>query len=123
MIENTNKIIIRGLEISTSIGIYDFEKNDNQPLIFSAEIDFMDGKLFQEDKIDNTLNYEQIISTIKKICASRHYNLLEVLGEDICTALLKTHDINSIRLQIDKPNVLKSEPAGIIGIELYRRQS
>lgn len=120
MTTDYNKIVIENWEIPTSIGVYDFEKEAEQILIFSMEIGFMNGHSFTSDEIGTTLNYEQIISAAKRCIASRHFNLLENLAETLCSEILKIPATDCISLKIEKPSVLKNERSGLLGIQIMR---
>lgn len=118
-----NKIVISDLDLDASIGIYDFEKSKLQPIIINLEALFAKDMSFKDCSIDDTINYEEIIKIVKSSCQDKHNDLIENLAEEIANKLLATKLIYSVQLRIEKPEVLKAEKKGSIGVEIYRRQS
>ena len=82
------KILIRDLELLCSIGVNEKEHLSPQRIIINIEVN-LDIKCFPEnDRIEETLNYDLIYSGIKKIVKSKHFNLLETLVGSIDSFLL-----------------------------------
>lgn len=117
---NYNKIVIRDLELDASIGIYDFEKSNRQMIIINLEAWFSKNEVFKDTNIEDTINYEFIVTIVKSCCQDKHNDLIENLAEEISEKLLNHEKIYAVKLRIEKPDVLKAEKNGSIGVEIYR---
>jgi len=114
------KIIITDLVFNTSIGIHDFEKENEQQIKFNIEIDINPLLKAVENDLKSIVNYENVISKIKTITHKKHYNLLETLAEDIFTNLFLNKNIVKIRLRIEKPEIIKNTSS--VGIEVTKKR-
>ena len=123
MCENKNYIFIEGLEVQASVGIYDHEKQGAQPLVLSLEAECLIGSTFLHDDINETLNYEKIVSVINNTIEERHYNLIETHAETIAANLFRIEKIYALSVEIKKPSVLGANTDGILGIRIKRRKS
>ncbi len=114
-----NRIFIKELELQASIGIYEREKQAPQRIMVSVFMDVENDRAAESDTIEDTVSYEEVIDTIKKIAAARHYNLVESLAEEIATACLADKRVLNIELEITKPDIFK-DAAGV-GIKIVRK--
>ena len=99
------KILIRDLELLCSIGVNEKEHLSPQRIIINIEVN-LDIKCFPEnDRIEETLNYDLIYSGIKKIVKSKHFNLLETLVGSIDSFLSTFQSVDSKSVSISKPDI------------------
>jgi len=120
MTSASNYIFIEDLELQASVGIYDHEKRDRQPLLISLTLECLRNETFQSDNIQDTINYEEIIQLIHTTVNERHYNLIESLAEKIASDTLKIQSIHRITIEIRKPSVLGAKSGGMLGIKIER---
>ena len=115
------KVLIKDLELKMLIGIHNFEKKKKQRVRFNLFIN-IDQNLFPNDNdLKSIVNYEQVIKTIKRITAKKHYPLLETLAEKIFSKLFENLRIKKILLRIEKLDVIKNTTS--VGIELEKTRS
>ena len=91
------KVLIKDLIFDTSIGIHDFEKKQKQQIKFNVEIDLDSSLKPSNTNLNTIVNYEDVISSIKMLTQKKHYDLLEVLAEDIFLDLFKNKNIIKIK--------------------------
>ena len=114
-----DQVIIKGLRIDMSAGIYDHEKQKTQPVIFDIVLDVESNKGRVLSSIDDVVSYEEIVFLIKEIALRNHWDLLEDLAEKICMECLSvSNKINAINLCIHKPEIIPE--ASMVGISIYR---
>ena len=77
------KIIISDLTLLISVGIHNFEKIKKQEVKFNVSIDINPSLTPTEAKLSSIVNYETIIKIITKLTTNKHYELLEILAENI----------------------------------------
>ena len=115
------KVLIKDLELKMLIGIHNFEKKKKQTVRFNLVIN-IDQNLFPNDNdLKSIVNYEQVIKTIKRITAKKHYPLLETLAEKIFSKLFENLRIKKILLRIEKLDVIKNTTS--VGVEIEKTRS
>ncbi len=115
------KVLIKDLELKMLIGIHKFEKKKKQRVRFNLVIN-IDQNLFPNDNdLKSIVNYEQVIKTIKRITAKKHYPLLETLAEKIFSKLFENLRIKKILLRIEKLDVIKNTTS--VGVEIEKTRS
>ena len=114
------KVLIKDLIFNTTIGIHDFEKKQKQQIKFNIEIDINSSLKPSNTNLNTIINYEDIISSIKILTQKKHYDLLEVLAEDIFLDLFENRNIIKIKLKIEKPEIIKNTAS--VGIEIIKKR-
>ena len=114
------KVLIKDLIFNTSIGIHDFEKKQKQQIKFNIEIDINSSLKPSNTNLNTIVNYEDVISSIKILTQKKHYDLLEVLAEDIFLDLFENKNIIKIKLKIEKPEIIKNTAS--VGIEIVKKR-
>ena len=115
------KVLIKELILDLKLGYYDFEKEKNQKVKFSLEIDYMDKKPSNDKDLKSIVNYAKIVRLIKKLVKNKHYNFLETLAEDVFDELFKDRRIDKINLQIEKLEIMKD--CSSVGIQISKKRS
>jgi len=115
------KVLIKDLIFNTSIGIHDFEKKQKQRIKFNIEIDINSSLKPSNTNLNTIVNYEDIITSIKILTQKKHYDLLEVLAEDIFLDLFENKNIIKIKLKIEKPEIIKNTTS--VGIEIIKKRT
>lgn len=116
--DSQNKIFIRDLIIKMNVGILPREQGRKSPVIFNAEITLDPSRRWNKDEISETVPYDGVTDTIKRVAARRHFNLLEVLLEETASELLKDNRIISVTISAAKPRIIKDVER--LGVEITR---
>jgi len=74
-----------------------------------------------EKDIRSIIDYEKIITKIKKLTKSTQYNFLESLAEDSFKEIFEDKRINSVKIKIEKPEAIKN--ADSVGVEVFKSRS
>ena len=115
------KVLIKELILNLKLGYYDFEKENNQKVKFSLEIDYEDKKPSNDKDLKSIVNYAKIVKLIKKLVKNKHYNFLETLAEDVFDELFKDKRIDKISLRIEKLEIMKD--CSSVGIQISKKRS
>ena len=115
------KVLIKELILDLKLGYYDFEKEKNQKVKFSLEIDYEDKKPSNDKDLKSIVSYAKIVKLIKKLVKNKHYNFLETLAEDVFDELFKDKRIDKISLRIEKLEILKD--CSSVGIQISKKRS
>lgn len=98
-----NTLFIEDYQIEMSIGIHDHEKQAPQKVSVSVELDYiLSVDSVDTDLIDNVPSYSDIVSAIRNIGLSKHYNLVETLAETLAQTLLTFKNARAVRVKIAK---------------------
>ena len=115
------KILIKDLILDLKLGYFDFEKEKDQKVKFSLEVNYQDKKPSNDKDLKSIVNYDKIVRLIKKLVKNKHYNFLETLAEDVFDVLFKDKRIDKIKLQIEKLEIMKD--CSSVGIQISKRRS
>ena len=96
------KIYIENLELSVIIGLLDHERVQKQRVIINCEIEY-------DMESDKYIDYVKVIEIIKSSLEEKKYILLEnALPNIINTIKSSFSKVYSIRLKINKPDIIKN---------------
>jgi len=105
-------IYIEDLKIEAIIGILPSERKKTQKIIVNC-------KIVYERKLDEFINYAEVVSLVETMLVEKKYGLIEDALEELTTVLSeKFKQIKSIKLKLSKPQILDN---CIVGVELYSK--
>lgn len=110
-------VFIRDFVTGANIGAYQHETGAKQKV--RINIDMSATEAGHDDKLDNVVCYDQVITGIKKILAAGHINLVETLAERIAEQVLLDRRIASVRVRVEKLDAI--EGAVSVGVEIERQ--
>lgn len=114
-----DKIFIEGLKTQAIIGIYEWERENRQPLIFDIELSLPIKQAAQSDAIDDTVNYKQVCDELIELVEKSRFELLESLVETMCTHIFNHHSaVQKIDLKVSKPQAV--EETTTVGLIISR---
>tara|TARA_B100001750_G_scaffold144579_1_gene115436 strand:+ start:131 stop:487 length:357 start_codon:yes stop_codon:yes gene_type:complete len=115
-----DKIRLLNLKIPAKHGAYEFEKDKEG--LFELDIEmFTDLSLpGSSDDLTDTVNYDEAVSLIREIFTEKEYNLIEAVGETICSRLLEQYPIQKVRIKIRKPHAPIMANLDTVEVELTR---
>ncbi len=114
-----DKIFLNNITIETTVGVYDHEKTNLQPLVIDLEIDIDLKAASTTDNILHTIDYSKLSRWLLAHCKARKFLLIETLAEDICQNIFQYFKLaNSVKIKISKIKAIKETPN--VGIILQR---
>ncbi|MFY0614491.1 MAG: dihydroneopterin aldolase [Hyphomicrobiaceae bacterium] len=120
LIKRARAVFIERLELMGSIGVYEHEHRDRQPVVISLNLDVTDTYDGASDKLVDVYDYDIAIRAIRETVEAGHYNLIETLAETLANLVLADGRVTSVRVRIEKPAVLTACQS--IGIEIQRQK-
>lgn len=114
-------LFLKDLEIETRIGIHDFERTAPQRLSISIEIEIDAARLPARDDIADTFDYDEVRNEVRRLAASRHFDLQETLARAIVDKLSVWPQIVRVMVETAKPDVYRDVAAVGCRIEARRR--
>ena len=100
-------IKIKNLKLETILGIYDWEQVTPRPIIINATIFTSNDKARFSDKIEDTIDYDIIVKQIKSYVASKNFQLIEKMAQDLLDIIMKDDRVTKCELEVDKVGVIE----------------
>ncbi|MDE2085306.1 MAG: dihydroneopterin aldolase [Xanthomonadaceae bacterium] len=114
-------VFIEDLRIETVIGIYDWERKIKQTVALDLEMAFDNRRPAASDKIEDTLDYEQIVKSLCGHVENCQCDLLEHLAEDCAAMLARKFAARTLTLTLTKPLAAESLGCARVGVRIHRR--
>jgi len=110
-IENNYKILIENLEFEAIIGILPEEREKTQKIIVNAQMEYENKNKF--------INYADVCNLIENLMKEKKFLLIEDALEAIeCVLSEKYPQMKSLKLKIQKPEILRN---ALVGVEILRK--
>lgn len=113
-----DKVFIRGLEVESVIGVYDWEREILQTLVFDVELGCDISAAAANEDLTKTINYAEVCQTITEFTQKHQHVLIETLAEELSQLLLSQLNIQWLRLRLAKPGAVPA--ASSVGVEIER---
>lgn len=108
-------IFIEGLTVFAQIGVYDWEQQIKQKLIFDVEMAWDTRQAAVVDDVKLTLNYAQVSEFIIDYVQSKPFLLIERVANEVAEQLQQRFKITWLRLKLSKPKaVAQASNVGVI---------
>ena len=115
-----DKVTIQGLNIQTTIGFFEWEKQIKQTLVIDVSMGWDIKPAAKHDELTKTLDYAAISVDIEQFANANPVDLIETLAERMATYLMETYQIPWLKLHIGKPGAVHN--ALTVGVEIERGQ-
>ncbi len=102
MSHNPDTIEIRRLKVSTRIGVPEEERADAQALWVTLKLVPSQGFDGLADRIEHTIDYQQVAGDVESLAASRPRRLIETLATEIADLLLRSHPLRKVAVTVEK---------------------
>jgi dihydroneopterin aldolase len=112
------RIAVRDLEVTWSIGVYDYEHQKRQPIRINLDLEARGLDDWDADDYQTVPCYARIVERIGQMAAEGHVKLVETLANRIAEMCLEDDRILSAKIRVEKPEALKN--AGSVGVEITR---
>jgi dihydroneopterin aldolase len=113
-----DKVFIKGLNIQTTIGFFQWEKEIKQTLVIDLAMGWNTAKAALNDELAKTLDYADISVAIERFANDNPVDLIETLAERLANYLMTQYHIPWLKLSIGKPGAVHN--AQTVGVEIER---
>ena len=110
-------VFVRDLLVDARVGIYKHEKKNAQRLRLNLDLSVADTTL-AADQIEHVVCYEKVVDQVRALVTQGHVNLVETLAEKIAQAVLTDREVISVRVRVEKLDVL--DDVSSVGVEIER---
>ena len=95
-------ILIRDLDCSCIIGIFEEERTRRQTVRIQAEVYTDLSKAGESDDFNDALNYSEVEAYLKNEAEKSEFFLLEKLAAHLADGVLRMDQVKAVRLTLDK---------------------
>lgn len=111
----TDRIFIEELVVFAQIGVYDWEQQIKQKLVFDVEMAWDCRQAAETDNLQFCLNYAEVADFIIDYVQSKPFLLIERVAYEVAAQLQQRFQIKGVRLKLSKPKaVAQARNVGII---------
>lgn len=114
-------MFIRDLEVRTVIGVFDWEREIKQKLVFNLELGTDIRPAALSDQLVDTLDYKAVAHAIHDFAEASHFQLVETLAEKVAELVLNQFPVKWLSLSLDKPGAVSIARSVGVKIERGRR--
>ena len=101
------QIKISNLRQQVRLGCSDEERAFPQIIAMDLELEIEDKNCFKTDRLEDTVDYIQVISRIQSLLQNRSWHLIEKMSHDIgCDIVEKFSKVKLVTVQIKKDVVI-----------------
>ncbi len=113
-------VFIRDLRIDTVIGIYDWEREIRQTVVFDLEMGADIAKAAHSDAIEDTLDYKAVSKRLEEFVRASTFQLVETLAERCAAIVREEFQVPWVRLTLNKVGAVSA--ARDVGVTIERGQ-
>ena len=120
---SVDSIRINNLKVPARHGVYEFEKEKNG--IFEIDLELFSSlyRPGESDKLEDTINYQDIIQTTIEAFTFKQFSLVEAAAQSVCNSLLNEFQIDSIIIRVRKPHAPIKADFDNVEVELHRKKN
>ena len=116
-----DSIRIKNLKIPARHGVYEFEKEKEGTFELDIELYLPLLKAGESDRLEDAINYEDIISVVTKAFTDKQYALVEAAAQSVCDRLLNDFKIDKITVRVRKPHAPIDADFETVEVQLNRK--
>jgi 7,8-dihydroneopterin aldolase/epimerase/oxygenase len=94
---------VQGLEVFGHHGAGEDERRDGQRFLYDVDFDVSDGVL--SDRIEDAVDYRDVIGIVERVSGERSFQLLEALAAAVADAIAAELPVERVRVRVRKPDV------------------
>ncbi len=100
------KIIFKKISLHPIIGTYDWERKVRQEVLINLEIELHNESAVKTDDLEDTLDYEFLLKTLRERIENKKFYLIERLAGEIWDILTTDSRISGAVIEVIKPYAL-----------------
>ncbi|MFA6303474.1 MAG: dihydroneopterin aldolase [Legionella sp.] len=109
-------LIIKSLNVSTQIGVYEWEQKIKQNLLIDITIPY-DFSACNDD-LSQTIDYEALCRVVTTAVESQSFRLIETVANTLASLIQQEFKVKNLSISVSKPNAVAN--AGVIQVHVER---
>ena len=99
----------------------DDERIAGQRFLVDLELDLADDTAARTDRIEDAVDYRDVVATVVAVSDGHAYNLLEAFATALADALVEHFPLTRARVRVRKPDVVLDRPVDHAAVVVERR--
>ncbi len=114
-----DRIFVRGLRVDALIGVYEYERQQRQPLLIDLELELDGSRCCDSDDLGDAVDYAAVVAAVHRLALFNRRLLLEAFAQDVADTLINDFALNGAAVSVSKPGIL--EGTDQVGVSIRRR--
>ena len=93
---------VQGLEVFGHHGVGEDERRDGQRFLFDVDYDVGEGVF--SDRIEDAVDYRDVVAVVERVSGERQCRLLEALAAAAADAIAAELPVERVRVRVRKPD-------------------
>lgn len=116
-----DKVLIEGLRVNAVIGVFEWERQIEQPVLIDLVMSVDTRAAALSDDIQDAVNYALVAEQVAELTKSLKSQLLETLANKMAEMILSNFSaVQTVQVKVKKPLAVKGAQA--VGIEIIRER-
>ncbi|MWP48924.1 MULTISPECIES: dihydroneopterin aldolase [unclassified Gilliamella] len=103
---SNDRVLIEGLTVLTTIGVYEWEKTIKQKLILDLEMAWNNKPAGESDNVSLCLDYFLVSQAITQFIESNQFELIESVAENIAKLIIQKFAVQWLKIKVSKPSAI-----------------
>lgn len=116
------QIHVEGLEVYGYHGVLPEERSLGQLFRLDIRLDMEDCPGSASDRVEETVDYTEVIDVVAEIVGCRSFNLLERLADEVAVTVLSRYPVDAVWVRVTKPHPPIPCALAGVGVSLERRR-
>ena len=110
-----DRVFIEELTVFAQIGVYDWEQQIKQKLVFDLEMAWDCKQAAETDDVAYCLNYAEVSQVIIDYVESKHFLLIERVAYEVADLLESRYQLQGLKMKLSKPKaVAQARNVGVL---------
>ncbi len=116
-----DKVLIEGLRVNAVIGVFEWERQIEQPVLIDLVMSVDTRVAAVSDDIQDAVNYALVAEQVAELTKSLKPQLIETLANKMAELILNNFSaVQTVQVKVKKPLAVKGAQA--VGIEIIRER-
>ncbi|WP_018692740.1 dihydroneopterin aldolase [Algicola sagamiensis] len=116
-----DRVFIQQLEVDTVIGVYEWEKEIRQQLLFDINMAWDNACPAAQDDIHLALDYAAVSERVTTFAKTHTFELIETMAEKVAALILHEFSVHEVTITLRKPGAVHN--AASVGVQICRKRS
>jgi dihydroneopterin aldolase len=110
-------LFIRDLVLECRIGVHEHEHEGPQRVRLNFDLGVHEDRAFDE-RLERVVDYSALLERVRAVIAAGHVELVETLAERLADLCLEDSRVRSVRIRVEKLDIVPD--AASVGVEIER---
>ena len=114
------KLELSGIELHGFHGVLEHERREGQRFLVDLELDLADETAAATDRIEDAVDYRDVVAAVAEVSESRAFQLLEAFATALAEMLVARFPVTLARVRVRKPEVVLARPVDHAAVVVER---